>query len=279
MLDFDRITDLWTTWESRRPRRASELAPLLRRSHRGNAVLAMTLNRGHADLLENWVRSCEAHAIEVRSWTVIFALDDVTAERFAAMGFAVHCDTESYGVVSPEAAREFGDDTFVQMLFPMTAVVQDVLSLGYDVLYQDVDVVWRKDPAEFLFSSARRRFDAQFMYDGPNPAYGPRHVNSGFFFLRNSRPSRRFWETVFDNFDRMVHERSQQRVINSVLASPTCLDLALDVLPEADFANGHLFTWDDASGLPEDPCVVHCSWTSNIDHKIRKYRRADLWYL
>jgi len=279
MLEIEDITSLWTACESRRPKREAELASLLRRTHRDNTVLIMTLNRGHADLLANWIHSCDVHAIEVRSWTVIFAFDDVTAARFATMGFAVYCDAESYGEVSPDAAQQFGDDTFVQLIFPMTAVVRDVLNLGYDVLFQDVDLVWRKDPGEFLFAPARRGFDAQFMYDGPNPIYAPCHANSGFFFLRNSESSRHFWETVYDNFDRMVHYRSQQRVINSVLASPACLDLALDILPEADFANGHLFTLDDVSGLPDDPYVIHCSWTSNIDHKVRKFRLADLWYL
>ena len=231
MLEIEDITRLWNACEARREKREAELARLLHRTRRENAVLIMTLNRGYTELLSNWVRSCDSNAIDVRSWTVIFALDDVTAAHFAALGFAVYCDTESYGAVCPDAAREFGDETFIQLMFPKTAIVRDVLSLGYDVLFQDVDVVWRKDPTEFLFAPGRRRFDAQFMYDGPNPAYAPWHANTGFFFLRNTEASRRFWEAVYDRFDQIVHYRSQQRVINSVLASPACRDLALDLLP------------------------------------------------
>jgi hypothetical protein len=55
--------------------------------------------------------------------------------------------------------------------------------------------------------------------------------------------------------------------------------LKLDILPEADFANGHLFTNRDVSRLPPDPYVIHCSWTRNLEHKMEKYRLARLWYL
>ena len=55
--------------------------------------------------------------------------------------------------------------------------------------------------------------------------------------------------------------------------------LRVDILPEAEFANGHLFSIEDVDSLPDDPCVIHCSWTRNIAHKIEKLKLANLWYL
>ena len=185
----------------------------------------------------------------------------------------------SFPHVVTAAVEEFGDDDFGRLMFPKTAVVQDLLSIGYDVLFQDVDVVWLKDPYDFLLSADRRMLDAQFMYDGPNSHYAPLHVNSGFFFLRNSPHCRDFWRLVHRNYDKVCHYGSQQRVVNMILVHRYFQGLKLDVLPEADFANGHLFTWDNVSGLPQDPYVIHCSWTSNLAHKMKKYRLAGLWYL
>jgi hypothetical protein len=270
---------LWELFNTGRSKRERELGQILSEHNRANAVLVMTLNQGHTDLLLNWVASCDRHGIEVRSWTLIVALDTTTAAVFEALGFAVYCDETSYGAPPREAAQAFGDNTFVQMMFPKTAVVQDVLNLGYDVLFQDVDLIWKKDPGEVLFHPDRRGLDAQFMYDGPNSAYQPLHANSGFFFLRNTSASRTFWNLVCQHFDQIIRMRSHQCVVNIVLNNRYFRDLSLDILKEADFANGHLFSTNRSDRLPDDPYVVHCSWTRNIEHKLIKYRLAGLWYL
>jgi hypothetical protein len=271
--------ELQAGFDARKDRRHRELSAMLKSHHRKRLVLIMTLNRGHMDLLLNWVASCDHHAIEVRSWTVIFALDTVSAAQLEQLGFTVYCDPESYGSPPQEAAECFGDRTFMRLMFPKTAVVQDILEAGYDVLFQDVDLVWIKDPARLLQHRSRRFPDAQFMYDGPNIRYAPVHANSGFFILRNTGPGRRFWSLVFDNFDKILYYRSQQVVVNIVLNNQVFRGLQLDILSEELFANGHLFTWNDMSRLPPDPWVIHASWTTNIEHKITKLKLAGHWYL
>ena len=265
--------------ESRRGAREARLSEILKHRNKNNLVLVMTLNRGFSELLLNWIKSCDMNGIEVRSWTLIVALDATTAECFEAQGFAVYCDEQSYGEQQETAAGEYGDQAFVRMMFPKNAVVQDLLNLGYDVLFQDVDIVWKKDPSPLLLRADRKSLDAQFMYDGPNIYYAPLHVNSGFFYLRNTPKSREFWTTVYQNFDKILFLRSQQRVVNIILVGRFFRGLQLDVLAEKDFANGHLFSIENTDGLPEDPYVIHISWTSNLAHKIKKYHLAGLWYL
>jgi hypothetical protein len=270
---------LWQDCNAARSKREHELSKLIRNRHKNNTVLLMTLNRGYSDMLLNWIASCDRHGIEVRSWTLIIALESETASKFEAMGFAVYCDEKSYGTQDKEAAASFGDYTFTRMMFPKTAAVQDILNLGYDVFFQDVDLVWKKDPTEYLFRQDRRCLDAQFMYDGPNPFYQPLHANTGFFLLRNTTATMKFWNLVCANFDKVFYLQSQQRVVNAVLTSRYFRDLSVDILPPDDFANGHLFHLEKMDGLPPDPYVVHCSWTSNIEHKLKKFKLANLWYL
>lgn len=278
-LQIERSRKILDAFEAGSERRRRELSSILNRHHRDNTVLAMTLNGGFAGLLLNWIESCDRHGIEIRSWTLIAALDEDTATRFEKQGFAVLYPGTDYGRHRIEAVAEYGDEDFRDLMFPKTAVVQDLLSIGFDVLFQDVDLVWLKDPFDFLHAADRRMLDAQFMYDGPNAIYAPLNVNSGFFFLRNTAHSRDFWQGVHQNFDKVAYHHSQQRVVNTILVHRYFKGLKLDVLAEADFANGHLFTSDDASGLPPDPYVVHCSWTSDLAHKMKKYRLAGLWYL
>ncbi len=278
-LQIERAGSFLAAFDAGRERRHRELARLLKDRHRDNTVLAMTLNRGFAELLLNWVESCDRHGIEVRSWTMIAALDEDTATRFERLGFAVCFPGMDYGRHTSEAVAEYGDDDFGDLMFPKSAVVQDLLSMGFNVLFQDVDLVWMKDPYDFLHDTERSMLDVQFMYDGPNPIYAPLNVNTGFFFLRNTAHSRKFWQLVHQNFDKVAYHHSQQRVVNMLLVHRYFKGLKLDVLAESDFANGHLFSWNDASSLPPDPYVIHCSWTSNLAHKMKKYHLAGLWYL
>ena len=265
--------------ETHRIVRERVLARLLETHHRDRIVLVMTLNEGHADLFANWAASCDAHSLEVRSWAVVFALDPGAAARVEALGFAVYYDGVSYGKQSTSAAKSYGDQIFARLMLAKTMVVQDILRLGYHPLFQDIDVIWRKDPLEFLRHSVRESLDAQFMYDGHNWIYQPLHVNTGFFLLRNAAPARQFWRLVCDNLDKVLAYRSQQVVVNTLLVSRYFRGLRLDVLPEKQFANGHLFSIESVEELPPDPYVVHCSWTHNLEHKVQKLRFANLWYL
>ena len=223
------VQELIRRHQGERDRRQSELADLLV-GLGGGPVLVMTANAGYNDMFTNWVRSCDRAGISVRDWSLFFAADDAAAKNAENLGFRVFTDVRSYGEMPTKAVGSFGDADFRLLMFQKTAVVHDVVELGFDILFQDVDVVWRKDPRDLLLTGEPDRWDLRFMYDGDNP----------------------------------IHGQS---------------DLAIDILPEEQFANGHLFSIDEPSHLPDDPYVIHCSWTSNIVHKIQKYRREGLWYL
>ena len=43
-------------------------------------------------------------------------------------------------------ARMYGDKAFTQMMYAKVVTVQLINRMGYDVLFQDVDLVWYKNP-------------------------------------------------------------------------------------------------------------------------------------
>jgi len=60
--------------------------------------------------------------------------------------------------------------------------VQMTIMMGYDVLFQDVDVVWYKNPLPFFQdkSSAMYNFDVYFQDDGSRQLfYSPYSANTG----------------------------------------------------------------------------------------------------
>jgi hypothetical protein len=80
-----------------------------------------------------------------------------------------------------DAAEDYGDKVFGAMMFAKVLCVQLVNHLGYDVLFQDVDVIWYKNPLAFFQerSSDVNSFDLYFQDDG---ARSNRYVFCFYFF-------------------------------------------------------------------------------------------------
>ena len=67
-----------------------------------------------------------------------------------------------------EAAGRYGDRKFTAMMMAKVLCVQMVSSLKYNILFQDVDIVWYKNPVEYFEqkNSKLDGFDMLFQDDG-----------------------------------------------------------------------------------------------------------------
>jgi len=81
------------------------------------------------------------------------------------------------------------------MMLSKVYCVHLVNALGYDVLFQDVDVVWYRDPLPYFHSPESRDFDFYFQDDGAHTnRYAPYSPNSGFYYVRYNDRTRYFFE-------------------------------------------------------------------------------------
>ena len=64
-------------------------------------------------------------------------------------------------VPEKEAAR-YGDKTFGSIMMAKVLCVHLVNDLGYDILFQDVDIIWYRNPFEYFNSDAHSDFDVYF---------------------------------------------------------------------------------------------------------------------
>ena len=141
----------------------------IRKNLDAGPVVVSAFNWGFRRLVENWAASCDHHGIDCRAFTLLFPMDE-GADRFARqLGFQTFFDGGSYGDLPTEAAKVFGDDIFRRCLFGKIAAAQDMLEIGADILRQDVDMVWLRDPRPYLTAQMdREALDFLFMDDGPN---------------------------------------------------------------------------------------------------------------
>jgi hypothetical protein len=246
----------------------------------GAPFVVSALNAGFVPLLRNWSASCDRHRIDVRRRAVLFPMDE-EADRVARdLGFATCFDPLSYGEQPRDAVRSYGGPGFDSCVFLKLAMAQDMLQLGYDILLQDMDMVWFSDPLPELESRAiAEGFDLQFMRD-QNPIFQPLYYNSGFIYMRNNPLTRHTWQTVFSAYPAVVFHRSDQTVVNQVVSCFKERGLRTTRLPER-YVDGQILAQAEVGQrvLPPDRVVAHVNWTANLAHKVERLKKLDLWYL
>ncbi len=247
----------------------------------GGAVVGMAFDHRFSRLFENWVAACDRFAIECRSHTMIFATDAGARQVAQRLGFVVYHDEESELLAAMTESGSYGDQAWTAYMYHQNWVIRTLLEFGQDfgadVLFQDVDVVWRRNPLPTLAATAGTGVDVQAMYDGPNARFQPLYANSGFMYFRNTASVRDFWAEVYSRHDMVGYFRSQQEPLNVILAAYAHRGLDVLVLDEERFANGHLYCGNRTA--PPDPWVVHHSWTANFEQKLVRYVESDLWFL
>lgn len=265
--------------------RRDKLLEIYNNLGRPDTIITMFFCKKYFPLFENWYYSCKESNIEVKSRTILFTLDQEAQKLTEELGFQAYCiDPEKYKEAGN--SKSFGDTNFSKTMFYKNSVMIDCLELPCKyVLFQDTDLVWFKDPIDYL---KKQPEDINIMYDGPNPAFSPHHANTGFIFLKNNNRSIELIETSFRNSAYIFKIGGHQSPFNSILDYFVINNLiSMKILPEFTFMNGHLFgntqsnTTHYGDKIKKDwiqtAYVVHLSWTESIEKgKYFKYKKYKL---
>jgi Nucleotide-diphospho-sugar transferase len=246
------------------------------------AVIVMVANEGVMDLALNFICSAEGAGIDLATVAMFVGTEDDVelVENMGARAFY----SPALGSMPTRAAGMYLDDTFSRMMWFKTTSVFLAAEAGFDVLFQDVDLVWMKDPIPYLRGLDN---DISFMDDGARtPRYTPFFVNSGFFFIKNNERTRFFQEKMLKNGAvEIARSHSHQSVLIKHLseahhiAGLKVLVLDKDLFPSGEAYHErkkYLATVIDRSFTP---FVFHMCWTTNRNDKVLYFKELDLWYL
>ena len=174
------------------------------------------------------------------------------------------------------------------MMMAKVICVQLVSMLGYDFLFQDVDIVWYSHPLDYFHKNpVMQKFDAIFQDDGGHSVrYSPFSANSGFYYVRNNRLTQHFMTSLLMAGDVIIATNSHQQAMIAVLNEHSSLyGLKVKVLSRdmEEFPGG--FQWNQKSGKymkalfagEIKPIIFHMSWTLNKDNKLLYFRQMGEW--
>ena len=117
---------------------------------------------------------------------------------------------------------KFGDKNFGRIMLAKVYCVHLVNDLGYDVLFQDVDVVpLRPDVLDYFDSiniKYNKEFDLYFQYEHDfSRRQAPFCANSGFYFIRSNKKTAYLLSMLVRMGDLILHKNSHQQIITYVM--------------------------------------------------------------
>ena len=261
-------------------------------SRRNTAVVVMTCNAGYLPLLLNFVCASRARALDL-SQLLVFATDQASYDAASSWGLTVFFTETIFGSLSTEMAQTFADKTFGEMTYAKMVSVLLVNMLGFDVLFQDCDVIWYKNPLELFWNqtSLLNNYDIIFMDDGNSSwEYAPFQANTGFFFVRHNERTRYLFTDFLFSGDLVARIGVDQSVMGHLLNQHSALHgLRVKTMDWHVFPGGREFgsqqPWVNGlieaaqAGRTEEAYIFHMHWTANRVHKVDYMRQAAMWYV
>jgi len=268
-----------------------ELKPLVEKVATPNkTVTVMVSNFGQSELLMNFVCAARSRNLDISS-VIVFATDMETKELAEGLGLVSFYDKRNFGDIPSEAAGRYGDKKFTAMMMAKVMCVQLVSSLGYNILFQDVDIVWYKNPIPF-FESDRpelQDFDLMFQDDGGHTVrYAPYSANTGFYYVRANAKTMHFFSHLLTSGDVILQTNSHQQALIALLSEHNSLfGLKVKVFSRdtEEFPGGYHFHQVSGKYMRKllnglvDPYIFHMSWTENKNNKLLFFQQLEEWYV
>eukprot|EP01084_Bolivina_argentea_P310597 537500_1 len=264
-----------------RTRRRSELQKIITNNlslkHDESSIVLMTLNSGYTYLFLNWL--CGLHLLgiadDIRLTTIIIATDEKTELLARKVGFQVVRGDWLKIKIEEKAAMSFALGAHRWTVSLQIVYSYDLIEMGYNVLQQDVDVVWFRDVRKYFENTYN---DIEMACDGRLDAVGP--GNTGFIHVRSNCKTKVYMETLIYYIGLVISGRSDQRVWNMFLFSYDFRQMLYEMLPPDMFVGGDQWGNGRKKGdrLSDHIWFMHASWTSDHTEKITKFKQVDAWF-
>jgi len=261
-------------------------AEVAARGGSNNTVVVMVCNKGQSMLLANFVCAAKARGIDM-SKVLLFASDLHTHRLARSLGLMTYHHEKLFADMPEAAAKQYGDSNFKAMMMAKIYVVHIINLLGHDVLFQDSDMIWFKDPLPYFEKKVPAGFDVYFQDDGQHSAqYAPYSPNTGFYYMRQNERTQFLMSHLVRMGDVVMNTGSHQAAMTALMAEHSSWKgLRVKVInrDEPDFPCGYHFQRKqsfvrDMLAGKNDPYIFHMSWTDNKDQKIQYLQQLGEWY-
>ena len=260
------------------------LVPLDRVSKDERLVVYTWANLSMKDFIKNFVLYMRAHGITL---FVIGSMDQELTQYLQTLAHDVHHDIPVLNLHAGLTTADFGwnSPAFKAMARSKFQSVQQMQSVGYDVVVTDSDVSWPRDPLPFFRKNVAPDIMVSTDILQRMPLEQQLHgtINIGIMLFRARKPAIDFVTQFYEDMvndphfgtDKAMWDQERFGRMAREWASRVSFE-ALDVL---DFCNGHVYhTQQLPQKLNHTPYMVHNTFQfSATPGKQHRFREAKLW--
>lgn len=254
---------------------------------KNGTVIVCAVSQPYLPFLNNWLISIsrQKHQDKVL----------VIAEDYATL-YKVNERWPGHAVLVPPApnsqtAHKFGSQGFFNFTSRRPRHLLQILELGYNVMYNDVDMVWLADPFPYLEGN----HDVYFTDDMPQvkplkhshalPPPGKKgrtYICSCMIFLRSTNGAKLVMKKWIEELQEQPWSKAKkandQPAFNWAL-NKTAGEVDLYLLPQVAFPTGGLYfknqTWvQETKGRH---VIIHNNYITGFEKKIKRFREFGLW--
>lgn len=261
-------------------------AEVAKRGAYNNTVIVMVCNKGQSKLLGNFVCAAKSRGLDT-SKILLFASDLHTQQLAKSLGLTTYYHDKLFAEMPEAAAKQYGDSQFKAMMIAKIYVVHIVNLLGHNVLFQDADIVWFKDPLPYFETKVSPSFDMYFQDDGQHSRqYAPYSPNTGFYYVRQNKRTQFLLSQLVRMGDAVMNSGSHQATMTALIAEHSSwkgLKVKTISREEPHFPTGYHFQHKpsfmaEMFAGKKTPYIFHMCWTDNTDQKIKQLHQLGEWY-
>ena len=247
----------------------------------------MVFNYGYSWLFYNFICSLSYNKIlnDIKNRTIIVTTDLFSKNLVESTGFMTHyplwLGSKILSQITSKAAASFALGGHKWIVSIQIALITDLIEMGYNVLMQDIDIIWFNNPINYLLNNKYKNIDIQMSVDGTMGLRGP--GNSGFFIIRSNCKTKLFMNTMISLIGLIMTGRSDQMLWNTLLNEKLFRQINFQTLSTKYFISGfqvNILHGTKRKNLPNPNShfIVHASWTTDQWDKIEKFYNIDHWY-
>merc|ERR1712224_13873 len=188
----------------------------------------------------NFICGLRKRNLKIEKQLLAITFDSATTELFHSENIATY--NANWTNIRHGASNAFGQGEHGKITVIAHSIRNELIQIGYNVLFQDTDVVWIKNPLPFLKSlpydevaGSDRRFD----FLGP--------INTGFIFTKSNIRSKMFLSSLTNNSEFFLWCNKTQPWYNALVMHPLMRFFTYQLLPENRFIGGYQFDIEKSS--------------------------------
>lgn len=247
-------------------------------------IIVLTLNHGYSFLFYNWVCSLDYNKISlIKNRTIIIPTQLETIPLIKKAGFKMIFYPYWLGKVlnriDGNMPKTFALGAHRWVVSLQIAIISDLIELGYDVITQDSDIIYIKNPLYYLLQDRFKNVDIQMMVDERHDRRGP--GNSGFYIVRSNCKTKVFMQTMIKLIGAVLVARSDQILWNTLINEKLFRMVTFQTLSQDYFVGGNQINIayeTKREDLPNDTMLIHACWTTDQFDKIEKFWNVEHYY-